>query len=325
MLSSTQNGPEPITISALKGMVVSEYLARGHRTTQRVRQAFDLHLIPFFADTSAEQMGLRSPAYIEHRVGQSAAAATIRLELMGLSKGLALAVRAGLIEHRPAITIPTVRNVRTASISDGKLDALMAYLPVDIRDLVQLACLTGWRSAEIRNLRWEQVDRREGVIRLETGTTKNGQGRVFPYGALPELVRLIEWRWRRTQEAQAAIGDRVEHVFHRRGRPIKTMRRCWGTACRLAGLDGRVFHDLRRAAAQNMVRAGVPMQTAMALMGHKTRSIFDRYVIVNESDLGVGVAQLAARTASVRARNIRQDQRASAARADARDPVRASR
>lgn len=72
--------------------------------------------------------------------------------------------------------------------------------------------------------------------------------------------------------------------FRPGGRPVGTFDKAWDTACAVANVAGRVFHDLRRTAARDMVRRGIPERVAMRRTGHETRDGFDRYAICSEED-----------------------------------------
>jgi integrase len=49
--------------------------------------------------------------------------------------------------------------------------------------------------------------------------------------------------------------------------------------------EGRIFHDFRRSAARDMIRAGVAQRIAMDITGHRTMSMFQRYNITDTDEL----------------------------------------
>ncbi len=133
-------------------------------------------------------------------------------------------------------------------------------------------------------LPWTFVDMEEGIIRLEDSRSKSGKGRVFPFAQAPALKALLEKRW----EQRDGL-----YVFHYRGEPLgeERIRGAWKVACRKAGLEGKLLHDLRRTFARDMRRAGVSEGEIMKLAGWRTRSMFDRYNIIDEQDLAQAVAK----------------------------------
>jgi len=135
--------------------------------------------------------------------------------------------------------------------------------------------------AERSNLRWGQVDPDQGIVRLESGETKNDEGRTVYLDE--ELREVFNHQWEDRKKGQKLL----PYVFPNWDGIDKITRfdKAWKRACQNAAIGKRLFHDLRRTAVRNMVRVGIPERVAMMISGHKTRSVFDRYNIVNNADL----------------------------------------
>jgi integrase len=243
-------------------------------------------------------------AYIDKRQQDGAKNATINRELAALKRMFSLTIAAEKLLRRPRIPTLQEDNVRKGFFDLDQFRAVLKHLPKDLKPVMEVAYITGLRiKSEILTRQKSHLDLRAGWLRLDPGETKNREGRMFP--VTPELRLVLKRQLARTRNLERATGQIIPWLFHREGKPIKSFRRAWLTACKQAGVPGRIPHDFRRTAVRNLERAGVPHSAAMAMVGHKTESIYRRYAIVDEAMLREGAAKLAAgpnRRAGVSAR-----------------------
>jgi integrase len=226
--------------------------------------------------------------------------AEINRELQILKRAFSLAMEHGRIFNRPAIKLLQEAPARAGFLDRAQVDTICRHLSPAVAAVVRFAFITGWRlQSEVLPLQWHQVDLKAGIVRLEAGQTKNGEGREFRFTT--ELRELLEAR-DLEREALKTSGTIEPRVFvrmvakGRRGpkspKPITSIRKAWDRACRLAGCPGRIPHDLRRSAVRSFVRAGISQHVAMQLSGHLTASVFRRYNITSEADLQDAAARL---------------------------------
>jgi integrase len=291
--------------------MLADYEINGKRSRDNLKNTIiDGALAPWFrgrrmADVTTSDIR----AYVQQRLADGYAHATINRELSALKRMFRLAKQAGrFVGDIPHIPMLAEHNVRKGFFERAQFDAVRDRLTPTYQGLVTIAYYTGWRiNSELLPLEWHQVDRAAGVIRLEPGTTKNRDGRVFKYGELDELVAAVDGLWAR-HEALAAQGILTPLVFcRRRGQRIRTFWKRWRTACVAAGCPGRIPHDFRRTAVRNLNRAGVPETIAMKITGHKTRSVFDRYDITSEEDLAEASRKLQALAGTIAGTNAKTD------------------
>ncbi len=290
--------PDRVTLADLQDGLRKHYVREDNNSWARAEQAF-AHLTSYFgADTKALTITKALVSdYQDARLSAKAARNTVRYEVSVLSAAFGVAVEHDLLAAKPVFRQLAEGDKRTGFFEPGDLAAVVLGLSADVADLVRFLSMTGWRRGEGAELLWAQVDWDDAeypgphaepipgpnaCVRIAEAQTKGGDARTFPIAHATELRELLLARWRKRDGLR---------VFHRHGKSIGSFRKVWATACKTAGVPGRLVHDLRRTAARDFRRAGVSEGEIMKLCGWKTRDMFDRYNIIDSADLSRAVAQ----------------------------------
>jgi integrase len=265
-----------VTVGQLLDLVIDDYRFHNRASTYDTQLRINKHLRPAFEHVRAKSVSTASiKRYVGDRKFQGASQATINKELAWLVRAfnLGYANEPRLVEQVPVINIPVVQNAREGVIPHEHYRTIRDLLPTYARIAFVISYYTGVRKGELQKLRIDKIQFENDRIELIPQTTKNKTGRYIPiynHEMRSELERAVS-------QADPACPMLIQED----GAPVHEWRKSWRTAIRAAHLPEALFHDLRRTALTNMIHAGMRVEDAMRISGHKTRSVFERYNITS--------------------------------------------
>jgi integrase len=207
---------------------------------------------------------VRSPASVNH-------------ELTLLSKIFNLAIDYKVTDTNPCTKVKKYKldNKRYRYLLPEEEPRLMAALSgprAHLKPLVIVALGTGMRQGEQLRLTWDRVDFSRRVLVLTK--TKSGKDREVPMN--PEVVKtLFALRSRSKGQEYVFVNEKTKTR-------IKEVKKAFGTALKIAGIKGLVWHDLRATFGTRLGEAGYDAFTIAALMGHSQIQTTQRYVRATE-------------------------------------------
>jgi integrase len=271
--------PGEATVGDLLTLYLADMRRNAKKSAASAERNVKLHVKPAFGAVKASKLESEQiERFVDQKLTQGYKPASINRYLSSLQRGYSLGMERNppLVTRCPKITKLEENNVREGFLDHEQYLALRDALPDHQKLVLVIGYHFGMRSGEILSLRWDQIDWDANLIRLEKKQTKGKQARVAPlYGEVRAWF----------EHAFSVRDPRCPFIVSYKGEQIESLKTGWVPACVRAGVPGLYVHDLRRTAVRNMVRANIPEKRAMLISGHRTRSVFDRYDIVDERDM----------------------------------------
>jgi integrase len=187
----------------------------------------------------------------------------------------------------PAVDVEPFRESkgRLRYLEPAEEQALLAVAAEPLRTLILTGVDAGLRlRAEALTLHREDVDLNRTVLTVQAAYAKNGKSRTVNLNERLKLA-LAELMARGTSDL----------IFtNRSGKPLKSIRNVFRTACFKAGLGEDVTpHTLRHTFASRLVMAGVDLRTVQELGGWSDIKMLERYAHLSPSHKQDAVEKLA--------------------------------
>lgn len=213
-------------------------------------------------------------------------ASTAARKLSGVRRFYRFLLREGLISQDPTLRIDSPRLTRPLpdTLTEAEVDALLAEpdpeVPLELRDKAMLEILygCGLRVTELTSLRVDQVNLRQGVVRI---TGKGDKDRLVPLGE-----EAIDWLLRYMKDARAELlkGRACDDLFPGNQPKAMTRQTFWHRIRHYTlrtGINKHLSpHTLRHAFATHLLNHGADLRVVQMLLGHADLSTTQIYTHV---------------------------------------------
>lgn len=272
-LDKLSSPPVALSIETLHDLLKRDYTLHGRSSTEDTSTKFKKHLGKYFAGTDLVALKKSEvEQYMEERVSQGAANATVNREVSWLHRAMNLAIDKELTSSAFRWErLPEDAGIRHNFISLEEYRAIMQELPQHLKMLWCFSYYWGIRKGELLKIRWEWVlpylsdpkpcFKIPGFHKKER-VTKSGKPHTLPL-YMPEMVEFLKL-------ALSTRNPKCPYVFQFRDKQLKSPRTGFENARKAAGLEHIIMHDLRRTAVRNMMRSGMTKKRAMQISGHLT-------------------------------------------------------
>jgi integrase len=276
----------------IRKTLIMDYRARGVKMLEEDADGSPYvwgfeHLDPFFKNRLVRTITTDLLyQFVEKRQKEGAKNATINRNLSLLRRMMNLARREGKSVQFPYFPMLKENNVRKGFLTPAQFTKLRDAMPEHLSPLMTFLYFTGCRIGAALAITWSQIELENGrfQLRIEGNQTKNEEPLLLP---LPlELNEVLE-----KMPHEGRLFD------------VRNLRKSFQAACVKVGLGvktgpedwqykGLLIHDFRRSGVRNLIRSGVPRRIAMKISGHLTESTFERYNIVDSTDLHEAMAKV---------------------------------
>ena len=256
-------------------------LAAYRRDLYRLSAWLDQRERTLASAASADLLGFIAEQYQDGRALRSSA----RL-LSSMRRFYRYMVRAGQRKDDPTASIESPKPERPLphSLGEHEVEALLAApdtadtLGLRDRAMLEVLYASGLRVSELVGLRHEQVNLRQGVLRI---VGKGSKERLVPIGD-----EAVNWLQRYLLEARGELvrGRPSDQVFVSRKAGGMTRQAFWYRLrqyAEQAGIRGPLSpHTLRHAFATHLVNHGADLRVVQMLLGHSDLSTTQIYTHV---------------------------------------------